>query len=86
MGLTDIWKRRAPPPVPLRAALVDQIEQALRELGQGTVGRQAALFGQVKYIQAPDQTRQDHQHERAGEVLWRRYQPQEEIAGKTKGG
>jgi len=37
MGLTDFWKR---PPVPLRDALVDQIEQALRALGwlQGPVG------------------------------------------------
>lgn len=37
MGLTDFWKR---PAVPLRDALVDQIEQALRALGwlQGPVG------------------------------------------------
>jgi len=40
MGLTDFWKRPAVPAVPLRDALVDQIEQALRALGwlQGPVG------------------------------------------------
>lgn len=40
MGLTDFWKRPPVPAVPLRDALVDQIEQALRALGwlQGPVG------------------------------------------------
>jgi len=40
MGLTDFWRRPAVPAVPLRDALVDQIEQALRALGwlQGPVG------------------------------------------------
>ncbi|MCF7750292.1 YqcC family protein [Bacillus subtilis subsp. subtilis] len=40
MGLPDFWKRPATPAVPLRDTLVDQIEQALRDLGwlQGAVG------------------------------------------------
>ena len=33
------------------------------ELGQGAVGRLAALLGQVEHVQAPDQARQHHQHE-----------------------
>ncbi len=45
MGLTDFWKRRTAPALPVRDALVDRIEQALRELGwlQGKVGAPAAV-------------------------------------------
>lgn len=40
MGLTDFWTRRTAPAPTVRDALVDQIEQALRDLGwlQGPVG------------------------------------------------
>ncbi len=45
MGLTGFWKRRTAPAVPVRDALVDRIEQALRELGwlHGEVGEPVAV-------------------------------------------
>ena len=44
-------------------ALSGQLGLARIEISQGAVGRLAALLGQIKHIQAPDQARQHHQHE-----------------------